>query len=133
MLHPQREHLSLRRRKRVKRLPYPLLRFLRDQPIEGAIFTHVIRFFHGHCFPAPSFCPSSIRHQPALDREKPCPQRACSSKRIERCERPNERVLHQLFYSLPLPGTRGETRQRLRVTTHQLRRGPAVSGFPAVD
>ena len=84
-------------RKRVERLPHSLLRLFGDQPIEGAIFTHVIRFFHGNCFPTPSLRPSSIQHQPPLDREKPCPQRARSSKRIKRCERPNERVLHQLF------------------------------------
>src|SRR6266516_150892 len=133
LLHPQREDLTLRGRKPGERFSYALLYLLRDEPIEGSVLTNVIRFLHGNRFPTPAFRPSSIQHQPPLDREEPRPEGAFATKRIERCKRSNEGILHQLLYPFAFPGAGGEPRQRQGMSTHQPSCGPTVARLPAID
>src|SRR2546423_8884776 len=133
LLNPQREHFPLRRRQCIERFSDTLLRFFRDQTVERSVFTDMIRLLHRNRFPAPPLRSPSIEHQPPLDREQPRSERALTAKRIERCKRPHERVLHQLLDTLPLASARGKASQRLRMAPHQVRRRPAVAGLPAVD
>ena len=83
--------------------------------------------------PPPSIGAPPVEQQPALDGEQPRPQRALPPKAIERAERANERVLHELLDVLASPEVDGEAGEGRGVTLDQSRRRSLVPSPPALD
>jgi hypothetical protein len=90
-------------------------------------------FIQLHLIAPPALGALAVQHEPAQDREQPRAKRTVRPKRVERIERPNERILHDLVDLPTLAGTRGEPGECLGVPLHDLGRRPLVSTFPALD
>src|ERR1035437_3665765 len=131
--HAEDEHFFLQRRELFDRLPDPHRRLIRHERVERIVRLDGVSLVELHLIAAPLLRSPAVEHEPPEDREQPRPQRALPAKRVERVERSNECVLHQLVQCFAFTRTRGEPRQRLGMPPYELGRCALVPALPPYD
>src|SRR6476469_2785532 len=120
----QREYFFLRRRQFSDRVLQPLLRFIRDYRVQRVILGRRVILLHLVPISSSLLGPLSVDEQSTKNREQPCSKRAVAPKALERVERSDEGILHELVDLVPFARADREPGERLGVSLDECRGRP---------
>src|SRR5581483_10378350 len=131
--HAKGKYFSLRGRQPPDSLLQSLPRLVRHHRIQRVIFSGRVVFLNLVAIAAALVRAPTIEQEPALDGKQPRPKRAFPAKTIERVERADEGVLHELINVVPLARADGEPGKSRRVAFDQLASRALVARLPSRD